>query len=136
MESTITLESLSLACSLKSEKLKHDIAPILYSLGENRSLTHLDISGQQMGNRGAIALAKGLQQNNVLASLVWDDNLTTLLGFVNIKSALKVNQTLKKMPLPVNDISQAMRSESSSIKEIQSALIKIEKRILRNQQQD
>lgn len=52
---------LSLASGLKSEKWKHELVPFLVAIGENRSLMSLDIRGQHMGNKGAIALAKALQ---------------------------------------------------------------------------
>jgi len=112
--------------------LKADIVPFLYALGNNTSLVSLNISGHQMGNKGAIALSKALQTNHTLTSLTWDDNVTTLLGFINIKNALRVNQTLKNMPLPVYDIAQALKSENGL--QLQQILNQIERQILNNQQ--
>jgi Ran GTPase-activating protein (RanGAP) involved in mRNA processing and transport len=66
--------------SAKSHPLKNDLLPFIFALGENTSLTELDISGHQMGNTGAIALAKSLQTNNSLTKLLWDENQTGILG--------------------------------------------------------
>lgn len=60
--------------------------------------------------------------------------MTGLLGFINIKNALEVNQTLKDMPLPISDIGLALKNESDKAKEIQSTLNEIEKSLLNNQQ--
>jgi len=134
VQSNSTLETLSIAGGSKSDRLKHDIVPFLHALSHNRSLTSLDISGQHMGNKGTIALAKALRQNSAITSLIWDENQTGLLGFINIKNALKVNHSLKNMPLPISDIGLALKNDSQNAKEIQTTLIKLEKRILRNQQ--
>jgi hypothetical protein len=114
-------------------QLKADIVPFLYALGNNTSITYLDISNHQMGNKGAIALSRALQQNQSLASVLYDGNLTGLLGFINLKNALKLNFSLKQFPLPVYDIGAIPKSENEN--DLQLVLHKIEKRILRNQQQ-
>ena len=44
------------------------------------------LKGHDMKNKGAIALAKALQTNHTLTSIMWDDNLTSLLGnFLSFK---------------------------------------------------
>jgi Ran GTPase-activating protein (RanGAP) involved in mRNA processing and transport len=80
----LTKLALSIASNAKSSPLRHEIVPFLYTLGNNASLMSLNISGHQMGNKGAIALSKALQTNHILTSLTWDDNNTTLLGFISI----------------------------------------------------
>eukprot|EP01114_Cavostelium_apophysatum_P017693 TRINITY_DN5318_c0_g1_i2.p1 TRINITY_DN5318_c0_g1~~TRINITY_DN5318_c0_g1_i2.p1 ORF type:complete len:955 (-),score=273.67 TRINITY_DN5318_c0_g1_i2:490-3312(-) len=135
LESTRTLEGLSLVGGgSKSDRLKQDIVPFLCALGRNKSITSLDIRSHHMGNKGAVALSKGLRQNDTLVEVHWDDNMTGLLGFINVKNALKVNQTLRDMPLPIADVGHVLKNESAQAKEIHHALNKIEQRILRNQQ--
>jgi len=127
------LEALSFEGKGEKGVLRADIVDFLYALGNNASLTSLNISGHQMGNKGAIALSKALQTNHTLTSLNWDDNMTTLLGFINIKNALSVNRTLKNMPLPVFDIAQALKNHENAA-QLQQVLNKIETQLLTNQQ--
>ncbi|KAJ3580762.1 hypothetical protein NHX12_024357, partial [Muraenolepis orangiensis] len=56
------LTSLSLADS----RLKAELSTVLSALGSNSSLTHLDISGNAMGDMGAKIMAKALQINTKL----------------------------------------------------------------------
>jgi len=119
----------------KSHPLKHDIIPLISALGANTTITELDISGHQMGNTGAIALAKSLQLNTTISRLLWDENLTGLIGFKNIKSALKINNSLRYMPIPIYDIGDVLQQQSNETeqKKLQSTLAKIERSILNNQ---
>jgi Ran GTPase-activating protein (RanGAP) involved in mRNA processing and transport len=61
------------------------LIPLIDAIGTNDSITHLDISGNNIGNKGAMALAKAIQTNQTLTHLVWDENGTTLTGFQNFK---------------------------------------------------
>jgi hypothetical protein len=72
-----------------------------------------------------------LLTNSTLTSIIWDENSTGLLGFINIQNALKTNQTLRNMPLPISDVSQAMKNEDA--KQIHKVLESIEQSTLRNQ---
>ena len=91
--------------------LKLDLLSILDAIGSNDRLEVLDISGNMMGNKGAIALAKNLQINRTLQHLEWDDNSTSYLGFYYIASSLERNKSMKRMILPLSDITSAMRSD-------------------------
>jgi len=105
-------------------------------LGNNNSLTELNISGHQIGNKGAIALSKSLQINQCLNTLFWDQNQIGLLGFKNIKYALKINKTLKYMPLNVADIAFGDTLQGQSLvdqNQLSRTLAKIETLILNNQ---
>mmetsp|Transcript_22688 Transcript_22688/g.31592 ORF Transcript_22688/g.31592 Transcript_22688/m.31592 type:complete len:1101 (-) Transcript_22688:27-3329(-) len=115
--------------------LKNDLLPFVTALASNSTITELTMSGHQMGNAGAVALAKTLQTNEALTKLWWDGNQTGIVGFKNIKYALKINKTLKYMPLPVSDIAEQLQLNSSPEfqKKLQSTLTKIEKAILFNQ---
>uniref|UniRef100_A0A8C9EP14 Capping protein regulator and myosin 1 linker 1 n=1 Tax=Pavo cristatus TaxID=9049 RepID=A0A8C9EP14_PAVCR len=96
------LQSLSLADS----KLKTEVTIIINALGSNTSLTKVDISGNAMGDMGAKMLAKALQINTKLR-----------------------NYTLRFMPIPMNDASQALKTNPEKTEE---ALQKIENYLLRN----
>jgi len=119
----------------KHHPLKHELLPFVASLGNNNTLTEVAISGHQMGNKGAVALARVLQTNHCLTSLSWDGNLTGLMGFSNIKYALKLNKTLKYMPLPVSDIGELLKSGGSNtdVMKLKTTITKIEQLILNNQ---
>ncbi|PRP75063.1 hypothetical protein PROFUN_03899 [Planoprotostelium fungivorum] len=126
------LESLSIVGA--KTPLKADLYPFLYSLGTNSSISKLDISGHQMGNRGAIILAKSLMRNFVLTELHWDDNMTGSVGFSAVENAMHGNQSVRNMQLPIFDIGLALKNEAGAAKEIQEALSSIEQSLVRNQQ--
>ncbi|XP_030067980.1 F-actin-uncapping protein LRRC16A isoform X3 [Microcaecilia unicolor] len=119
------LQSLSLADS----KLKTDVTIIINALGSNTSLTKLDISGNAMGDMGAKMLAKALQINTKLRTVIWDKNNISAQGFQDIAVALEKNYTLRFMPIPVNDASQALKNNPEKTEE---SLRKIENYLLRN----
>ncbi|XP_073534974.1 F-actin-uncapping protein LRRC16A isoform X3 [Phyllobates terribilis] len=119
------LQSLSLADS----KLKTDVTIIINALGSNTSLTKVDISGNGMGDMGAKMLAKALQINTKLRTVIWDKNNITAQGFQDISVALEKNYTLRFMPIPINDASQALKTNPEKTEE---ALQKIENYLLRN----
>lgn len=121
------LESLNVSGGPKSE-LRTDILPFLYALGTNDSLKYLDISGNQIGNKGAAALGKALQTNEVLETLKWDGNLTTAQGFYSFNIGLKRNYTLKNLPMPIADISAALKEAETN-----ELILKMQRFILRNQ---
>lgn len=64
----------------KASPFKTDLIPFINALGSNTTITELDISGNQIGNKGAIALAKTLQTNNSISRLFWDENQTGYMG--------------------------------------------------------
>ncbi|KAL7984456.1 hypothetical protein Chor_003026 [Crotalus horridus] len=79
------LQSLSLADS----KLKTEVTIIINALGSNTSLTKIDISGNAMGDMSAKMLAKALQINTKLRTVIWDKNNITAQGFQDIAVALE-----------------------------------------------
>nr|XP_032827155.1 F-actin-uncapping protein LRRC16A isoform X1 [Petromyzon marinus] len=119
------LQSLSLADS----KLKADLTIVINALGSNTSLTRVDLSGNSMGDIGAKMLAKALQINTKLRTVIWDKNNTTAQGFQDVAGALEKNYTLRYMPTPVNDASVALKANPEKTEE---ALQKIENVLLRN----
>ncbi|NWR62425.1 CARL2 protein, partial [Bucorvus abyssinicus] len=125
-EDDCPLQSLSVAES----RLKLGTNVLLSALGSNTSLIALDISGNAMGDTGAKMLAKALQINTKLRTVVWDRNNTTAHGLLEVAQALERNYTLKSMPLPVSDVVQAYRSSPEKTEE---AVYKLQSCLARNQ---
>ncbi|NWI79361.1 CARL2 protein, partial [Dryoscopus gambensis] len=125
-EEDCPLQSLSVAES----RLKLGTNVLLSALGSNTSLVSLDISGNAMGDTGAKMLAKALQINTKLRTVVWDRNNTTAHGLLEVAQALERNYTLKSMPLPMSDVVQAYRSNPERTEE---AVHKLQSCLTRNQ---
>ncbi|NXV49809.1 CARL2 protein, partial [Uria aalge] len=125
-EDDCPLQSLSVAES----RLKLGTNVLLSALGSNTSLVALDISGNAMGDTGAKMLAKALQINTKLRTVVWDRNNTTAHGLLEVAQALERNYTLKSMPLPMSDVAQAYRSSPERTEE---AVHKLQSCLMRNQ---
>ncbi|KAM7100988.1 LOW QUALITY PROTEIN: capping protein, Arp2/3 and myosin-I linker protein 2 [Ciconia maguari] len=125
-EDDCPLQSLSVAES----RLKLGTNVLLSALGSNTSLIALDISGNAMGDTGAKMLAKALQINTKLRTVVWDKNNTTAHGLLEVAQALERNYTLKSMPLPMSDVAQAYRSNPEKTEE---AVHKLQSCLTRNQ---
>ncbi|XP_014736171.1 PREDICTED: leucine-rich repeat-containing protein 16C [Sturnus vulgaris] len=125
-EEDCPLQSLSVAES----RLKLGTNVLLSALGSNTSLISLDISGNAMGDTGAKMLAKALQINTKLRTVVWDRNNTTAHGLLEVAQALEKNFTLKSMPLPMSDVAQAYRSNPERTEE---AVHKLQFCLTRNQ---
>ncbi|XP_035039076.2 F-actin-uncapping protein LRRC16A [Hippoglossus stenolepis] len=119
------LTSLSLADS----RLKADLSIVLNALGSNTSLTKLDISGNAMGDMGAKMLAKALQINTKLRTIVWDRNNVSSQGLQDVAAALEKNYTIRFMPVPIMDAAQALKANPEKTED---ALLKMEQYLLRN----
>jgi len=124
------LESLNVSGG-KGRELKLEIVPFLYALATNETLKSVDISGHQMGNRGAFCLGKAIQTNDSLETLKWDTNGTTLQGFQSFAIGLSRNHSLKSMPLPINDVSAALKG--SEAQGVSDSINHIERLLSRNQ---
>ncbi|XP_064203904.1 F-actin-uncapping protein LRRC16A-like isoform X1 [Anguilla rostrata] len=122
-------ESPLTSLSLADSKLKTDMAIVLNALGSNTSLTRLDISGNGMGDMGAKMLAKALQINSKLRTVIWDKNNISPQGLQDVAAALEKNFTIRFMPIPIIDASQALKS---SPEKTEDALMKIESYLFRN----
>ncbi|XP_069860875.1 capping protein, Arp2/3 and myosin-I linker protein 2 isoform X1 [Dipodomys merriami] len=118
------LQSLSVAES----RLKLGASVLLQALGTNPNLTALDISGNAMGDAGAKMLAKALRVNTRLRSVIWDRNHTSAVGLLDVAQALEQNHSLKSMPLPLMDVTQAQRSRpeltARAVNQIQACLLR------------
>jgi len=121
----------------KGYPLKQDLVSFVSAIGSTSKLIELDISGHQMGNKGAIALAKALQTDTSLTTLHFDENLTGLMGFRNIKYSLELNKSLKYITLPLSDIGTLLNDlgDMEQQRKLQKMISKIEKRLQINQLQ-
>ncbi|NXN14402.1 CARL2 protein, partial [Indicator maculatus] len=126
-EDDCPLQSLSVADS----RLRLGTAVLLSTLGSS-GLSTLDISGNAMGDTGAKMLAKALQTNTKLRTVVWDRNNTTAHGLLEVAQALERNYSLRSMPLPISDVAQAFRSHPQRTEE---AVHKLQACLARNQLQ-
>ncbi|XP_053743211.1 F-actin-uncapping protein LRRC16A-like isoform X2 [Synchiropus splendidus] len=122
-------ESPLTSLSLADSKLKGDLTIVLNALGSNSTLTRLDISGNAMGDMGAKMLAKALQINSKLRTVIWDRNNTSPQGLQDVATALEKNYTIRFMPIPIIDASQALKA---SPEKTEDALLKIENYLFRN----
>ncbi|CAJ1082838.1 F-actin-uncapping protein LRRC16A isoform X1 [Xyrichtys novacula] len=118
-----------ISLSLADSKLKADLSIVLNALGSNTSLTKLDISGNSMGDMGAKMLAKALQINTKLRTIVWDRNNVSPQGLQDVAAALEKNYTIRFMPVPIMDAAQALKA---SPEKTEDALLKMEQYLLRN----
>ncbi|KAK1896024.1 F-actin-uncapping protein LRRC16A [Dissostichus eleginoides] len=114
---------------LSDSRLKSDLTIVLNALGSNSSLTRLDIGGNAMGDMGAKMLAKALQINSKLRTVIWDRNNTSPQGLQDVAAALEKNFTIRFMPIPIIDASQALKA---SPEKTEDALLKIESYLYRN----
>ncbi|KAM9851972.1 F-actin-uncapping protein LRRC16A-like [Aulostomus maculatus] len=122
-------ESPLTSLSLADSRLKSELTIVLNALGSNTSLTRLDISGNAMGDMGAKMLAKALQINSKLRTVMWDKNNTGPQGLQDVAAALEKNFTIRFMPIPIIDASQALKA---SPEKTEDALLKIENYLYRN----
>ncbi|XP_041942504.1 F-actin-uncapping protein LRRC16A-like isoform X2 [Alosa sapidissima] len=122
-------ESPLTSLSLADSKLKTDLTIVLNALGSNTSLTRVDISGNGMGDMGAKMLAKALQINSKLRTIIWDRNNISPQGLQDVAAALEKNFTIRFMPIPIIDASQALKA---SPEKTEDALLKIEHYLYRN----
>uniref|UniRef100_A0A8C5GUB3 CARMIL C-terminal domain-containing protein n=1 Tax=Gouania willdenowi TaxID=441366 RepID=A0A8C5GUB3_GOUWI len=122
-------ESPLTSLSLADSRLKSDLTIVLNALGSNSSLTRLDISGNAMGDMGAKMLAKALQINSKLKAIIWDKNNTSPQGLQDVAAALEKNFSIRFMPIPIIDASQALKA---SPEKTEDALLKIENYLYRN----
>ncbi|XP_034553770.1 F-actin-uncapping protein LRRC16A-like isoform X2 [Notolabrus celidotus] len=122
-------ESPLTSLSLADSRLKSDLTIVLNALGSNSSLTRLDISGNAMGDMGAKMLAKALQINSKLRTVIWDRNNTSPQGLQDVAAALEKNFTIRFMPIPIIDASQALKA---SPEKTEDALLRIENYLYRN----
>ncbi|XP_074093693.1 capping protein regulator and myosin 1 linker 1 leucine rich repeat protein isoform X3 [Cotesia typhae] len=94
---------------IPDSRLKSDLYSLINALGSNTCLHTLDMSGNQIGDPGARLLAKALQINNHLKTIIYDKNNITLQGYSDIVHALEKNYSVRHMPFPIYDLQPCMK---------------------------
>ncbi|XP_043269676.1 F-actin-uncapping protein LRRC16A isoform X2 [Venturia canescens] len=97
---------------LPDSRLKGDLYSLIDALGSNACLHTLDISGNQIGDAGARLLAKALQINNHLKTIIYDRNNITISGYADIVHALEKNYSVRHMPFPIYDMQPCMKASA------------------------
>ncbi|XP_011304218.1 leucine-rich repeat-containing protein 16A isoform X1 [Fopius arisanus] len=97
---------------IPDSRLKGDLYSLINALGSNTCLQTLDISGNQIGDPGARLLAKALQINNHLRTIIYDKNNITLQGYADIVHALEKNFSVRYMPFPIYDLQPCMKTSA------------------------
>ncbi|KAK5579683.1 hypothetical protein RB653_009368 [Dictyostelium firmibasis] len=116
IDDNTSIESLSLASGSGKYQLKSDLMPLLLSLLKNQSLVKLDVSGNGIGDSGALAISKILWKNQTLKSLKCDGNDFSYTALKMIKSSIKRNEkSLTILPLPLSDIATILKNDNGSL---------------------
>ncbi|KAB0792496.1 hypothetical protein PPYR_14455 [Photinus pyralis] len=97
---------------IPDSRLKSDLHNFLNALGDNKCLEMIDISGNLIGDSGARLLAKALQINSRLRTIIYDRNNITLQGFHDIAYALESNHAVQYMPYPIYDVTPCMKASA------------------------
>nr|XP_031826423.1 F-actin-uncapping protein LRRC16A isoform X10 [Nomia melanderi] len=106
------------ALHLPDSRLKSDLYNLINALGSNTCLHTLDISGNQIGDPGARLLAKALQINNHLRTIIYDKNNITLQGYADIVHALEKNCSVRHMPFPIYDLQPCMKTSADKTEQL------------------
>ncbi|XP_072744618.1 F-actin-uncapping protein LRRC16A isoform X4 [Anoplolepis gracilipes] len=106
------------ALHLPDSRLKGDLYNLINALGSNICLHTLDISGNQIGDPGARLLAKALQINNHLRTIIYDKNNITLQGYADIVHALEKNCSVRHMPFPIYDLQPCMKTSAEKTEQL------------------
>lgn len=123
------VERLSIAGNAKNQT-KADIMPLIFSLMTNKTLRSLDLRGNGIGNTLGLGLGKALQANTSLEELLIDDNSLSQPAFQHLLIGVDRNKVLKCLPVPVIDISNAMKDKTqASLPELMTS---IQQKIYRN----
>eukprot|EP00927_Polykrikos_kofoidii_P034368 TRINITY_DN2916_c0_g4_i1.p1 TRINITY_DN2916_c0_g4~~TRINITY_DN2916_c0_g4_i1.p1 ORF type:complete len:1846 (-),score=235.92 TRINITY_DN2916_c0_g4_i1:31-4842(-) len=79
----------------------------LQGLAANRSLLHLDVSFNFMGDAGGIMLGNALKVNRTLQSLNLDGNFISVIGWLCFRKCLYGNKRLTQFTIPQADLDWA-----------------------------
>jgi len=128
------LKKLSITGGPKSNsQLKHDLAPALLALAQNFTLEELNVTGHKLGNKGLFALARALQTNTSLKTLLWDENALTVAALERLVTAMKYNLTLCSAPIPAQDLSPLfLQSDAPLQQHIMSLIAEFQNLLGRN----
>ncbi|KAL1129094.1 hypothetical protein AAG570_013625 [Ranatra chinensis] len=103
-------------------KLKSELYTVINALGSNQCLRSIDISGNSMGDLGARLLAKALQTNCKLRSIVFDRNNISIQGYTDIAYALNSNYTVVYLGSLLHDVIPCMKLSPERTEQVLSAI--------------
>ncbi|XP_039285032.1 F-actin-uncapping protein LRRC16A isoform X2 [Nilaparvata lugens] len=111
--------------AIPDSRLKSDLHNLINALGGNQCLQSIDISGNFMGDNGARLLAKALQINSRIRSILYDRNNITLQGYNDLAYALESNYTVRYMPFPIYDALPCMKVSAEKTNEVMKKIQEI-----------
>lgn len=98
------------AISICRSWVRHAIGEHFWTSCNHASVQFVDISGNLIGDIGARLLAKALQINSKLRTILLDRNNVTLQGFSDIVYALESNHVMRNIPFPIFDVAPCMKN--------------------------
>jgi len=133
---TVPIEEFEIMGDKKSNKgLKADLLDVVFGLLANKTLTKLDLSGNQAGDDLGVALGKVFQHNNTLSNLVWDNNEMGIVGFKALKLGLERNLSMQYLEGPIDDIFALKAKQEVNPEQLSILMKDIQKVIFENQRQ-
>jgi len=138
VDDNCAVESLSIAAGSSKYQLKSDLMPLLLSLMKNQSLIKLDITGNGIGDQGALVLSKVLWKNQTLKSLKCDGNDFSWTSLKMMKNGIKRNdKSVTFFPLPLSDIATILKNDNATLmqEKIAKTVVELESSIIGNYNQ-
>lgn len=126
----LTLPNLSFL-SLAGNNLRESLWPLLESIqqsfGKSFALSHLNISGNSLGDQGAVKVANLIMNSNI-KDLVVDNNSLSLTGWQVILSATEKSPVVENVAMPRDELSRLKKSDYNRAKrladELKTVLVK------------
>ena len=113
--------------NLESEVRETYLAECLYkALAVNSSLTHLDLTGNSIGDSGAASLSQALAVNSSLTKLDLMYNGIGPSGAASLSQALRVNSSLTNLDLTCNKIGPSGAASLSQAFAVNSSLTNLD----------
>ena len=106
--------------------------PFINYLQNNKTLLELDISGDQIGDAVASAIAEMLRKNTTLLKLKCDGNNISPSGWKMILASFMHNHTIVEMDFPWNDYSRYQSLPPDKLEELRAVLIDIQRALQTN----
>lgn len=86
------------------------IVKSLHGLRHNCAVRHIDLSGLNFEDAGAVALTRVLKTNRVLQSIILDENNISIEGYRSLTKVIEESATqVINLPIPRKDIRQQLR---------------------------
>ena len=105
---------------------KYHVESLSKALSVNSSLTHLDLTGNSIGDSGAASLSQALAVNSSLTNLNLGWNYISDSGAASLSQALAVNSSLTNLNLSWNSIGDSGAASLSQALEVNSSLTKLD----------